>query len=222
MIIMNIEPWYPKPNTSLANKEHKKYLYLLKWLKITKPNQVRSTDITYIKMWKWFVYCCAIIDWYSRMIITRDISPVMDIAFCTGVLNKALEKGKPEIFNSDQWSQFTSNEFTWLLESNGIQISMDGKGRAIDNIIIERFRRSLKQEEVYRNEYATPLEAYYSIWTYIEKYNTRRIHSSIDYKTPAKYHKEGLNIIIEKLLSVYPKQKTNISELDSIVLEIND
>ncbi len=189
MWIMGIVAIYPKPKTSIANKEHQKFPYLLKDLVIERPNQVRSTDITYIKIPWWFVYLVAIIDWYSRYIISRDIGTTMDKELCIWVLKKALSKATPEIFNSDQWSQFTSNDFIRVLQEKDIQISMDGKWRCYDNIIVERLWRTIKYEDIHINEYQTPTEVYHGLSLYIEKYNKRRIHSSLDYKTPEQVYK---------------------------------
>ena len=189
MWIMGIVAIYPKPKTSIANKEHQKFPYLLKDLVIERPNQIRSTDITYIKIPWWFVYLVAIIDWYSRYIISRDIGTTMDKELCIWVLKKALSKATPEIFNSDQWSQFTSNDFIRVLQEKDIQISMDGKWRCYDNIIVERLWRTIKYEDIHINEYQTPTEVYHGLSLYIEKYNKRRIHSSLDYKTPEQVYK---------------------------------
>lgn len=175
---------YPEPKTSISNKEHAKYPYLLKWVAITHPNQVRSTDITYIKVRGWFVYLLCIIDRYSRKIIAWDVSTTMDVWFCLWTLQKGLEQWKPEIFNTDQWSQFTSNEFTWILLENSIQISMDGKGRYADNIIVERLWRTIKYEDIHIHDYQTAIDVYHWLALYIHKYNTSRLHSSLWYNTP--------------------------------------
>lgn len=186
MKIMWIKAIYPKKKTSIPNKEHKKYPYLLKNKKITKVNEVWSTDITYIKLKKWWIYLIAIIDWYSRKIISWKLSNTMDVNFCTESLKEALEKDKPEIFNTDQWSQFTSNKFTSILEKNWIKISMDWIWRCLDNIFIERFWRSLKYEDIYIKKYENMLEAYKWISKYIKFYNKNRIHQSLDYCYPEK------------------------------------
>jgi len=184
MRLMGIEAMYPKPNTSKPNKEHKVYPYLLKNLKIDRPNQAWAVDITYIPMKKGFQYLVAIIDWYSRYIISWRLSNSLDKEFCIKVLEDALKTGKPEIFNSDQGCQFTSTEFTNVLKEHSIQISMDGKGRCIDNIFIERFWRSLKYEEVYLKAYANGLEAKISIGQWINFYNNERLHQGIQNKKP--------------------------------------
>jgi putative transposase len=190
MRLMGLEGLAPKPNTSKAKKEHKKYPYLLKGLTIDRPNQVWSTDITYIPMNRGFVYLVAIIDWYSRYVVSWRISNTLDTSFCLDAVNDALTKyGKPEIFNSDQGCQFTSEDFTGLLENdNGIKISMDGKGRWVDNVFVERLWRSLKWEEVYPNCYDTVFEAKARIAKWIEFYNNERLHQALNYKTPAEFY----------------------------------
>lgn len=185
MKILWIQTLYPHKNTSIPNKAHKKYPYLLKNVEITHSNQVWSTDITYIRMKRWFIYLIAIIDWYSRKVLSWKVSNSMDVSFCTDALNEALENyGAPEIFNTDQWSQFTSNIFTSILEKNNISISMDGKWRYTDNIFVERLWRTIKQEEVYLREYDSPIEAMISIKKYMIFYNSKRPHQSLGYKTP--------------------------------------
>lgn len=183
--LLGLHTLYPKKKTTIPNKQHKKYPYLLKGVSITKPNQVWSTDITYISVGRSTAYLVGVIDWYSRKILSYRISNSMDRSFCIDALNEALEKyGKPEIFNSDQGSQFTSDDFTKILKDNGIKISMDGKGRWADNILIERFFRSLKYEEIYLKNYENLKEAKFEIAKYIQFYNTRRKHSSLKYNTP--------------------------------------
>jgi putative transposase len=184
MKIMWIQAIYPKKKTSIANSEHKKYPYLLRNKKITKVNEVWSTDITYIKLAKWWIYLVAVIDWYSRRIISWKLSNTMDISFCIESLKESLEIHKPEIFNTDQWSQFTSDKFTSILEEKWVQISMDWVWRCLDNIYIERFWRSLKYEDIYIKKYENMLEAYKWISEYIEFYNKKRIHQSLDYDYP--------------------------------------
>ena len=175
----------PKKRTTIPNLEHKKYPYLLRDVELSKPNQIWSTDITYIKMRTGFVYLVAVLDWYSRKILSWKISTTMDVWFCTDVLCESIEKyGTPEVFNSDQWSQFTSREFIKILEENKVMISMDGKGRFVDNIYCERLWRSIKQEEVYLKQYSTPLEAIQSMEKYVNYYNEHRPHQSLNYLTP--------------------------------------
>lgn len=186
MRIMWIEAVYPKRKTSIANKENTVYPYLLRNVSIIKVNQVWSTDITYIRLSKWWIYLIAVIDWYSRKIISWKLSNTMDINFCTECLREALQYGKPEIFNTDQWSQFTSNKFTSILKENWIQISMDWIWRCLDNVYIERFWRSLKYENVYMKKYENMFEAQKWIEEYIEFYNKNRIHQSLEYSYPEK------------------------------------
>lgn len=198
MRLMGIEAIHPKPNTSKPNKEHKIYPYLLKNLKITRPNQVWATDITYIPMAKGFQYLVAIIDLYSRYIISWRLSNSLDKDFCIKTLEDALKIGKPEIFNSDQGSQFTSTEFTDVLKNHSIQISMDGKGRCIDNIFIERFWRSLKYEEVYLKAYANGLDARSSIRQWIGFYNNERPHQGIQSKKPQQLYFQTISQFLLK------------------------
>lgn len=182
---MGIQAIYPKPNLSKPASDHKKYPYLLRDLKIVKPNQVWATDITYIKLREGFIYLAAIIDLYSRKVLSWRISNTMDTDFCIEVLEEALQNyGKPEIFNSDQGSQFTSLIFIQKLEDENIKISMDGKGRATDNIYIERLWRSLKYEDIYIREYQTISECEEGVNKYFKFYNQERFHQSLEYKTP--------------------------------------
>lgn len=182
--LMGIQAIGPKPNTSKPVKGHKIYPYLLRNLKIERVNQVWSTDLTYIPMPSGFMYLMAVIDLHSRKVISWGVSNSMDTDFCCRVLNEALQVGKPEIFNTDQGSQFTSDSFTDLLKNNGIQISMDGKGRAIDNIFIERLWRSVKYEYLYLKRPETCQELYKGLDQYFQFYNYERLHQSLDYKTP--------------------------------------
>jgi len=183
---MGIRALYPPPKTTILNKENKKYPYLLEQTTTTqKPNQIWSGDITYIKLEKGYAYLATIIDWHSKKVLSWKLSNTMDSYLTTSILEEAIEKyGRPEIFNSDQGSQYTSKEHIEILEKNGIKISMNAKGRSIDNIVIERFWRTLKYENVYLKGYSTIKEAREGINQYIEIYNSQRIHSSIGYKTP--------------------------------------
>lgn len=168
---------YPKPNLSKPRQDHKKYPYLLKDLEIICVNQVWSTDITYVRIkGRGWVYVVAVLDWFSRYVLSFEISISQEVDFCLLALETALQRGTPEIFNSDQGSQFTSNEFVEILEGKEIKISMDSKGRALDNIRTERFCRSLKYEEVFLKEYESVNEAKESIKDYIQFYNNERIH----------------------------------------------
>lgn len=185
MTEMRIRAIYPKAKTTIPNKEHKVYPYLLRNLSVTYPNQVWATDITYIPMEKGFLYLVAIIDWYSRKVLSWRLSNTMDVHFCLEALDEALERyGVPEIFNSDQGSQFTSAEFTQKLLDKNIKISMDGKGRWIDNVFIERLWRSLKYEEVYLKAYSSPKEAEIEIGNYLVFYNEERNHQGLNNCTP--------------------------------------
>jgi putative transposase len=183
------------PNTSWADKQHPKYSYKLKGLDIVRANQVWSTDITYIKIKGGMVYMAAVIDWYSKAVLSWRISNTMDTDLVMGVLNEALLLyGKPEIFNTDQGSQYTSYIHTQTLKDNGITISMDGKGRATDNIAIERFWRSAKVEKIYLNEYERVSALKSDVSEYMEFYNYRRFHETLDYKKPMNVYHESLKI----------------------------
>ncbi len=189
---MGIHAIYPKRNLSLANCGHKIYPYLLRRMKIVRPNQVWATDITYIRMKPGWLYLVAILDWFSRYVIGWKLSNTLDVHFCREALENALLKATPEIFNSDQGAQFTSRDFTGILEKAGIQISMDGRGRAYDNIYVERLWRSVKYEEVYLNDYQTVSEAKRGIETYFRFYNEQRFHSALDGKRPAEIYFSGI------------------------------
>jgi putative transposase len=184
MRTMGLEAIYPKRNLSKANLAHKKYPYLLRGLEITAPNQVWSTDITYIRMSTGFAYCTAILDWYSRYVIAWRVSNTIDNGFCLEALEEALENGKPDIFNTDQGVQFTSSAFTGLLERALIKISMDGRGRALDNIFVERLWRSLKYEDIYLRDYESVKQAREGISRYFGFYNNERLHQSLAYRCP--------------------------------------
>jgi len=182
---MGIEALYRRPNTSKPAPGHKIYPYLLRGLKVERPNQVWAMDITYIPMARGFVYLCAVVDWFSRRVLAWRLSITMEAAFCIEALEEALAKyGCPEIFNTDQGSQFTSADFTGVLIANAVAISMDGKGAWRDNVFVERIRRSVKYEEVYLRAYDSVGEARASIGRYLDFYNRRRPHSSLDRKTP--------------------------------------
>lgn len=184
MRLMGIQAIYPKPNLSKASQQHKIYPYLLGDVEIKYPDQVWSTDITYIRMKHGFVYLVAIIDWYSRYVLAHEISTTLDTNFCINALKKALAISKPKIFNSDQGVQFTSREFTDCLKQNNIAISMDGRGRAHDNIFIERLWRSVKWEEVYLKDYEIVDQAVSGISNYFSFYNKERPHQALNYKPP--------------------------------------
>lgn len=185
MEVMGIEAIYPKPKLSQPGAGHKIYPYLLRDVAVTRVNQVWSTDITYIPMAHGFVYVVAVMDWFSRFVLSWALSVTMELSFCVEALQRALRRGRPEIFNSDQGSQFTSEKFTGELESRGIAISMDGRGRFLDNIFIERLWRSLKYEEVYLRDYTLVPEARAGIGAWFRFYNRERPHQSLGYRTPA-------------------------------------
>lgn len=185
---MGLQALYPKPRLSQANAEHKKYPYLLKGLSLERADQVWATDITYIRMNPGFVYLVAIIDLYSRYIVSWKLSISLDAGFCVEALEEALIKSCPEIFNTDQGCQFTSASWIEVVEAHGIQISMDGKGRCMDNIYAERLWRSLKYEEVYLRSYESVYEAKQSLARYIEFYNNHRPHQALGYQTPAEVY----------------------------------
>ena len=186
--LMGLEAIYPKPNISKLQQGHKIYPYLLNGLSINNTNQVWSSDITYIPMKSGFLYLVAIIDWYSRFVLSWRISNSLESVFCVDALDEALELGCPEIFNTDQGSQFTGERHTSLLKSNEIKISMDGKGRAIDNVFIERLWRSLKYEYVYLNAPETGKELYHGLNDYFNFYNNERPHQSLEYQFPRAVH----------------------------------
>jgi putative transposase len=185
---MGLEAVYPKPRLSQPGEEHKIYPYRLQEVKVERVNQVWSTDITYIRLAQGFVYLVAVMDWFSRYVLSWALSVSLEVDFCLQALRGALRRGRPEIFNSDQGSQFTSPRFTGELEARGIVISMDGRGRCRDNIFIERLWRTLKYEEVYLKDYRTVAQARESIGRYFEFYNQRRLHQSLGYRTPAAVH----------------------------------
>lgn len=179
---------YRKPRLSLPGRGHKIYPYLLRGLAVERPNQVWSSDITYIRLAHGFVYLVAIIDVFSRTVISWRLSTTLEKDFCLEALSEALRFGKPEIFNTDQGSKFTSSEFTGLLETQGIRVSMDGRGRVFDNIFVERLWRTVKYEEVYLHEYRTVSEARQHLTGYFQFYNMQRPHEALGYRTPHEVH----------------------------------
>ena len=199
MRLMGLEAIYPKPHLSRSNQAHKLYPYLLRSLTIDRPDQVWCADITYIRMLHGFVYLVAVMDWYSRYVLSWELSTSLDTQFCLSALEKALQTSQPEIFNTDQGSQFTSREFTERLEKEHIRISMDGRGRVFDNIFVERLWRSVKYEEVYLHSYQTVSEARHGLTRYFLFYNTERLHESLGYQTPYEiYVKErGTNNLMQ-------------------------
>lgn len=185
---MGIRGLAPGPDTSKPHPDHKVYPYLLRNLAIERVNQVWSVDITYIPMPRGFMYLVAIIDWHSRYVLSWALSNTQDTSFCLDALEQALYLGKPEIFNSDQGSQFTSQAFTQKLLDQDIKISMDGRGRALDNIFVERLWRSVKYENIYLNDYQSALELRVGLKHYFEFYNRDRLHQSLGYRTPIQVH----------------------------------
>ena len=193
MRIMGLEAIYPKRNLSKNNPEHRIYPYLLRGVAITCPNQVWSTDITYVRLQGGFAYLVAVIDWFSRYVLSWELSNSLDTSFCLSSLKVALELGVPKIFNTDQGSQFTSNDFTKELRQREIAITMNGKRRAFDNIFVERLWRSVKYEDIYIKDYSNMIEAYQGLSSYFKFYNNEPPHQSLGYRTPAEiYHDKTL------------------------------
>jgi putative transposase len=192
MRILGLVAMVPGPNTSKPHPENKKFPYLLRGLCISRPNQVWSADITYVRLAHGFVYLIAIIDWYSRKVLSWRLSNTMDAGFCLDCLNEALaEYGAPEIFNTDQGAQFTSSGWITTLQNHGSQISMDGRGRALDNIFVERLWRSVKYEDIYLKGYASLPELLIGLANYFVFYNAERIHQALDYRTPDDIYRAG-------------------------------
>jgi putative transposase len=189
---MGLEAVYPRPRLSQAAPEHKVYPYLLRGIEVRHPDQVWSTDITYIPMQHGFMYLVAVMDWHSRYILSWQLSNTMDVNFCLTALEQALEKGGPEIFNTDQGSQFTSQAFTGRLEEAGVAISMDGRGRVLDNIFVERLWRTVKYEDIYIKGYATVAELEAGLAEYFWFYNHERPHQALEYQTPAEVYSGNL------------------------------
>jgi putative transposase len=185
MEVLGIQAVYPKPKLSQSGEGHRIYPYLLRGTPVERVNQVWSTDITYIRMAQGFLYLVAVMDWYSRFVLSWSLSLTMEVDFCVEALKRALRRGRPDIFNSDQGAQFTSEKFTGELAERQIAISMDGRGRCMDNIFVERLWRSLKYEEVYLKDYISVAEAQAGIDGYFHFYNYARLHQSLGYRTPA-------------------------------------
>lgn len=190
MRLMGIEVIYPKKRTTWPGKGHKIYPYLLRNVEILRPDQVWSTDITYLPMRRGFLYLVAVIDWFSRYVLSWRLSNTLTLDFCLAALEEALHRNQPEVFNSDQGSQFTAAAFTSRLESRGVAISMDGRGRALDNVFVERLWRTVKYEEVYLKDYQDGWEAEESLAAYFRFYCHERIHQSLGYRTPAEVYGE--------------------------------
>lgn len=198
MELLGIAAIYCKPNLSKPAPGHKLYPYLLRNVTITRVNQVWSTDITYIRLRHGFVYLCAVIDWYSRYVLSWRLSITLDAAFCVDALQEAIGTyGKPEVFNTDQGCQFTSEDFTDVLKNNGIAISMDGKGRALDNVFVERLWRTVKYEDIYLKDYGTVPECRAGLETFFDRYNNRREHQSLEYRFPSEVYL-GKDVLVKE------------------------
>lgn len=191
---MGLQAMTPGPHISRSNPAHPVFPYLLKDVAIERKNQVWSADITYIPMRRGFLYLVAVIDWWSRYVLAWELSNSMDSSFCVDALQKALLVASPEIFNTDQGSQFTSQEFTGVLQENEIAISMDGKGRALDNVFIERLWWTVKYDDVYPKAYSDGIELYHDLTRYFRYYNEERWHSSLDKRTPAEVYRTNLTV----------------------------
>ena len=197
MRAMGLEAIYRKPNTSKPAPEHRICPYLLKGVAVDRVNQVWAADITYLPLSRGFLYLVAIMDWHSRYVLAWRLSNTLEVGFCIAALKEALSKGQPEIFNTDQGSQFTSEAFCGLLLERGIKVSMDGKGRYLDNIFVERLWRSVKYEEVYLKAYRNGSEARRGINAYLDLYNRERPHQSLGYRTPAQvFTRAGTDVFI--------------------------
>jgi putative transposase len=204
MRAMNLKALYPRPKTTIALPDHKIYPYLLRGLQIVSPNQVWSTDITYLRLSEGFVYLVALIDIYSRFVLSWRISNTLDKSFCLDMLTQSLMHGRPGILNTDQGCQFTSLDWIRTVEGHGIQVSMDGRGRWADNVFIERFWRTIKYEHVLLYSFDTVRQLKQSVGEFIEIYNTKRLHQSLGYKTPAEVY-----------LGIDPKQVLTFGEIIS-------
>lgn len=216
MHLMGLKALYPKPNTSIPDKEHEKYPYLLKDLDITHSNHVWATDITYVPMKKGFMYLMAIVDLYSRKVLHWSVSNTMEAEWCAEVLNQTISMyGTPEIFNTDQGSQFTSNIFTKTLKDNEIKISMDGKGRATDNIFVERLWRSVKYEDIYLKSYSNGLDLQKGLIDYFDYYNYSRPHSGLSNMTPANVYEKQPNY--QQLSYFINKEKRTKKEKEGLL-----
>ena len=190
--LMGLEAIYPKPCLSLAGRGHRIFPYLLRNVRIERPDQVWSTDITYIPLPTGFMYLAATIDWYSRYVLAWRLSNTLDGSFCLDMLEEALSRGKPEVFNTDQGVQFTAEAWTRRLESAGVAVSMDGRGRCLDNVFVARLWRSVKYEDVYLRAYETVPQLSAGLGRYFPFYNSERLHQSLDYQTPALVYRSVL------------------------------
>ncbi len=191
MRLMGLEAIYPKPKLSVAGRGHRIYPYLLRDVNIERPDQVWSTDITYVPLARGFMYLAAIIDWYSRYVLAWQLSNTLDGSFCLDLLEEALGRGKPEVFNTDQGVQYTAQAWTGRLERAGVAVSMDGRGRCLDNVFVERLWRSVKYEDIYIHRYEMVPQLQQGLGRYFPYYNEERFHQSLDYRTPAAVYREG-------------------------------
>ena len=189
--VMGLQAIYPKPKLSAAGLGHRRYPYLLRDVKIERPNQVWSTDITYVPLTSGFMYLAAIIDWFSRYVIAWRLSNTLDGSFCLDMLEEALSKGRPEVFNTDQGVQFTAQAWTGRLEAAAVAVSMDGRGRCLDNVFVERLWRSVKYEDIYLHGYEGVPELQSGLGRYFPFYNEERPHQSLDYRTPGEVYRAG-------------------------------
>jgi putative transposase len=196
MRLMGLEAIYPKPRLSQGGAGHRLFPYLLRGVKVTRPDQVWSTDITYVPLATGFMYLAAIIDWYSRCVLAWRLSNTLDGSFCLEMLEEALRHGRPEIFNTDQGVQFTAAAFTGRLEAAGVQVSMDGRGRCLDNVFVERLWRTVKYEDIYLYRYESVLELQRGLQRYFPFYNSERLHQSLDYRTPAAVY--GARLVVAR------------------------
>jgi putative transposase len=191
MRLMGLEAVYPKPKLSAAGQGHKVFPYLLRDVTIQRVDQVWSTDITYVPLASGFMYLAAVIDWYSRYVIAWRLSNTLDGSFCLELLDEALAQGRPEVFNTDQGVQFTAEGFTSRLEAAGVKVSMDGKGRCLDNVFVERLWRTVKYEDIYLRGYESVPELTQGLGRYFPFYNEERLHQALDYQTPAAVYRGG-------------------------------
>jgi putative transposase len=191
MRLMGLEAIYPKPKLSAARAGHRIYPYLLRNISIQRPDQVWSTDITYVPLSSGFMYLAAIIDWFSRYVLAWRLSNTLDGSFCLEMLDEALRRGRPEVFNTDQGVQFTAQAWTGRLESAGVAVSMDGRGRCLDNVFVERLWRSVKYEDIYLWRYEAVPQLHQGLGRYFGYYNEERLHQALDYRTPAVVYQEG-------------------------------
>jgi putative transposase len=193
MALMGLEGLDPRRRTTVAAADARAYPYLLRDRVLTRPDEVWSSDITYVPMRRGFMYLTAVIDWYSRYVLSWRLSNTMDVGFCLEALDEALRQGRPEIFNTDQGSQFTSREYTGRLEAAGVAVSRDGRGRALDNVFVERLWRSVKYEDIYIKNYEDVIDLEAGLSAYFRFYDEERLHQSLDYCTPGEVYRAGLS-----------------------------